>query len=305
MAAQFDRIIGELNSLMTDLNSKGKILFKNLKDATLIDNSNALSKVTASKAPISSELQDLIAAFITQDKYTDYTSTFLKGLITPNQPAKPEDLEAATNLVQIYFQVTNLLDQTLSNLVDNLLPDSDLSGSITSTTIQDSIKIIKDNREKLQEAQAKALEESRGILGKLNLKKLVQRSESIKTEFKNLSIVFTPTQPSSGDFSDAVELLRKHLENAGKFFEDFSKNNGNSTGDEPNQIKTLISDWGESVALIEKIEQADSIRAYLVDPSNSRLAIAQSIKIHDLLETNYDYLTALVRSIDLVSAGSL
>ncbi len=76
-------------------------------------------------------------------------------------------------------------------------------------------------------------------------------------------------------------------------------------GNEPGEIKQLIRNWGDAVAQIEQLEQGPKMQGELGDPLNSRPAIAQSIQVHDLLEANYDYLTALVRSGDLESAGVL
>jgi hypothetical protein len=297
MAVALDNLVIELKNLTKTIFEDGfngdssstmkPGLLKLLTQAGLVTNS------------VSEELKDIIAAFTLQNTYTNSTLGILNSL----QPSTTfivtiETLRTATNLIQIYFQVTEPLEQILSDLIDNL--PSPLTGT-TLTDIQTSIQRIKTDREKLREAQTNALQEFGDVLDELDLEKLVQKSNTIRTEFENLST----SLPSPIDFSNEIEFLINHLGKADKFFKDFSENNGNLTGREPNQIKTLIRNWGESVALIETIEQTDPIRRELSDPDKSRSAIAQSIKIHDLLETNYDYLTALVRSIDLVSAGSL
>jgi hypothetical protein len=297
MAQPFDRLIKELQVLMSNLNSNNTDLLGVLKSATLIGNDNKPLKKTPGQNPanLSKELQDILAAFISQYDYTASTLTVLNSL---QPPSVIETLRTATNLIQIYFQVTQPFEQILSNLIDNLLPDSALSGNITSANIQSNIQIINTDRQNLQKIQNKALQEFGSVLKELDLQKLVQTSNVIFTELKN--------SPNLDVLSTAIDRLISHLTSAQEFFQTFGENDGNITGNEANEIQQLIKNWSESVSKIETIEKTNpTIQSDLGIPINSRLAIAQSIKIHDLLETNYDYLTALVRSIDLVSAGSL
>jgi hypothetical protein len=293
MANSFDLLIQELKALMKKISDDGSNtqatgLLYLLKTATLTtdSNNNAVSK----------ELKDIIAAFTSQNTYTDSTLAFLNSLHPPT--ATLETLKTATNLIQIYFQVTQPLEQILSDLIDNLPPAAEVKGGVTSAKIQASIKTIKIDRQDLQKVQDKALQEFGSVLEELDLQKLVQTSSVILIELKN--------SPNLDVLSTAIDRLISHLTSAQEFFQTFGENDGNITGNEPNEIQQLIKNWGESVAQVETIEKINpTIQSALGIPSNSRLAIAQSIKIHDLLETNYDYLTALVRSIDLVSAGSL
>lgn len=302
MTNSFDLLIQELTASMQKLKDDEGVtsgLLKLLKDAGLIivnSNNNLIPAAFLSK-----ELQDVLAALLSQDSYTVSTSDLLNKLASSTNPATPKNLETATNLIQIYFQVTQPLEQILSDLVDNLpspLPKT-TSPTVTPTDIQNSIQQIIRDREKLLEVQDKALQEFGDVLDELSLEQLARASNSIKIELKNLS------NPSFPALSAATNRLINHLENTRKFFSNFSKNNGDLTNNEPSQIKTLISNWRESISIIETLEQTDLIRQELSYPGKSRSAIAQSIKIHDLLEANYDFLTALVRSIDLVSAGSL
>lgn len=288
MAEPFDSIIKDLKKLMDALKKDSADLLSLLKKANLLDTNNDPT------SNLSKELKDLLAAFVSQGAYTFSTSKFLAEISTTT--ASADDLKTVANLIQIYFQVTQPLEKILSDLLDNLpssLQNNDVVG------IETSVQIIKTNRNDLQEAQDIALQEFGDVLDELSLEQLVRASNSIKIELKNLS------NPSFPELSAAINRLINHLENASKFFSDFSKNNGDLTNNEPSQIKTLISNWRESISIIETLEQTDLIRQELSYPGKSRSAIAQSIKIHDLLEANYDFLTALVRSIDLVSAGSL
>jgi hypothetical protein len=274
MPNSFDLLIQELKALMKKISDDGSNtqttgLLYLLRTATLTDpNNNAVSK----------ELKDIMAAFTSQNTYTDSTLAFLNSLHLPT--ATLETLKTATNLIQIYFQVTQPLEQILSDLIDNLPPAAEVKGGVTSAKIQASIKIIKTDRQDLQKVQDKALQEFGSVLEELDLQKLVQTSSVILIELKN--------SPNLDVLSTAIDRLISHLKN------------------EPNEIQKLINNWGNPVAQIETIEKTNpDIQSGLSDPSKSRLAIAQSIKIHDLLEANYDYLNALVRSVDLVSAGSL
>jgi hypothetical protein len=292
MPNSFDLLIQELKALMKKISDDGSNtqttgLLYLLRTATLTDpNNNAVSK----------ELKDIMAAFTSQNTYTDSTLAFLNSLHLPT--ATLETLKTATNLIQIYFQVTQPLEQILSDLIDNLPPAAEVKGGVTSAKIQASIKIIKTDRQDLQKVQDKALQEFGSVLEELDLQKLVQTSSVILIELKN--------SPNLDVLSTAIDRLISHLKNAQEFFQVFSEKSGDLTGNEPNEIQKLINNWGNSVAQIETIEKTNpDIQSGLSDPSKSRLAIAQSIKIHDLLEANYDYLNALVRSVDLVSAGSL
>jgi hypothetical protein len=288
MAEPFDSIIKDLKKLMDALKKDSADLLSLLKKANLLDTNNDPT------SNLSKELKDLLAAFVSQGAYTFSTSKFLAEISTTT--ASADDLKTVANLIQIYFQVTQPLEKILSDLLDNLpssLQNNDVVG------IETSVQTIKTNRNDLQEAQDIALQEFGDVLDELSLEQLVRASNSIKIELKNLS------NPSFLELLAAINRLINHLENASKFFSDFSKNNGDLTNNEPSQIKTLISNWRESISIIETLEQTDLIRQELSYPGKSRSAIAQSIKIHDLLEANYDFLTALVRSIDLVSAGSL
>jgi hypothetical protein len=292
MPNSFDLLIQELKALMKKISDDGSNtqtigLLYLLRTATLTDpNNNAVSK----------ELKDIMAAFTSQNTYTDSTLAFLNSLHLPT--ATLETLKTATNLIQIYFQVTQPLEQILSDLIDNLPPAAEVKGGVTSAKIQASIKIIKTDRQDLQKVQDKALQEFGSVLEELDLQKLVQTSSVILIELKN--------SPNLDVLSTAIDRLISHLKNAQEFFQTFGEKSGDLTGNEPNEIQKLINNWGNSVAQIETIEKTNpDIQSGLSDPSKSRLAIAQSIKIHDLLEANYDYLNALVRSVDLVSAGSL
>jgi uncharacterized protein YjgD (DUF1641 family) len=243
------------------------------------------------------ELSEAVSAFQSQKEYTKNIFAILKG-ISDVSISGLENLKTATDIVQFYIEYTQPLEQILSQLIDRLdsktSPQKEIISDI-KTKIPEIDKVKKDISRILE----KSLEEFGDKFDDLNLQTLVLSSGNILDELTRFSGDLTALE-------NTINSLTNHLENARKFFKNFINNNGNLTGSEPNQIKTLIHNWGESVTLIETIETTNpNVQNDLSNPSNSRSAIAQSIKIHDLLETNYDYLTALVRSIDLVSAGSL
>jgi hypothetical protein len=297
MAEPFDSLIKAIQDSMTTLKNDSATLLSLLQENKLIDDANK-------QVSISKELKDIILALTSQDNYTEGTLKFLGN--PPPIKYILKDLKTVTNLIQIYFEITQPLEKSLSDLV-TLLP-SQLQGKIAAN-IQANIQAINIDRINLLEAQTKALQEFGSDLQELGLKELLKTSNSIRIKLKNLSInpadPKLPAQTSPVDFSTEIDRLIIHLNQANEFFKTFNENDSNVTASEPNEIQILISNWGDLVSLIDKIEQTDSIRQELSDPAKSRSAIAQSIKIHDLLESNYDYLTALVRSIDLVSAGSL
>lgn len=284
MTEPFDSLITKKRELMELLSNNSSALCDLLKPDELKDQAGKILTPSV-------KLNEIISDFTTQSICTKGTFTLLpsKGTI--------EELKIATNLVQIYSERTQSLKQILLDLPASL--PSTLPPNNTQK-IQDTIKKIEIDLDRLQGTQKDALQELGKASKKPDLTKLSQMSDLIKTNFKNLS-----ASPIQANFLDEIQNLINNLISAGEFFKNFGENNENLNDPETEQIKKLISDWGESIALIEMLEQTDSIRTYLIDPINSRFAIAQSIEIHNLLENNYDYLTAIVRSVDLVSAGSL
>jgi superfamily I DNA/RNA helicase len=211
-------------------------------------------------------------------------------------------LTTATNLIQLYFQGTQPLGQILSNLIDSIenLVQSSLNG-VTFDQFRQSVKQILDDRQALQKTLNRVLREFGTEIDEQDLQKLLQRSSTILNELNNLN----PT--GFEDLSPLVQEFIAHLKKAQELFKKFNRQDEDLTGNEPDEIKQLIINWGDAIRQIEKIEQTDpEIKNELNnDVSKNREAIAQSIKIHELLEQNYDYLTTLVRSGDLESAGIL
>jgi hypothetical protein len=289
----FDSLINELQSRMG--NSADPLgtdaLLKKLKDDLPNPTSTAITKIP--------ELADTIDAFQSQATYTTSTSSLLQNVHHTN--AKLEDLNTATNLVQFYFQVTQPLDQILSNLKGfdlSNFPKSNGGGTVQPDDVNSDIQNILKNRKELQKSLKKALQEFGSEIDELSLEKLLLDSNTILNQLTN------PAPTTLTALSNVIDSLITHLGNAEKLFKNFSKKNEEFTNNEPDEIKQLIRNWGDAVTQIELLEQND-LRGELSDAGKSRAAIARSIKIHDLLETNYDYVTALVRSGDLESAGIL
>ncbi len=292
MTNLFDSLINELKSRMSTDPLGTDALFRKLK--------NDLPNLASPTVNKIRELTDTIDAFHSQVNYTTNTSNLLNGVHATN--AKLEDLNTATNLVQFYFQVTQPLEQVLFNLKGFDLSNftkSTSGGNFNPDDVNTDIQQILKNRKELQKSLNNALREFGSELDELHLENLVQISNTIVGELKNLA----PTTFNA--LSLVIDGFIDHLKNVKKFFKAFSQKSEDLTGNEPNEIKQLARNWGDAVTQIETLEQNDLIRAELNNAGKSRAAIAQSIKIHDLLEANYDYVTALVRSGDLESAGIL
>jgi hypothetical protein len=290
----FDSLIHELKSRMSNLTDPlgTEALFRKLKNDLPNPTLPAVNKIR--------ELADTIDAFHSQVNYTTNTSNLLNGV--PPTNAKLEDLNTATNLVQFYFQVTQPLDQVLSNLKGfdlSTFTKSTGGGNVNPDDVSTDIQKILRNRKELQQSLNNALREFSSELDELHLENLVQISNTIVGELKN------PAPTTFNALSFVIDGFIDHLKSAKEFFKAFSRKSEDLTGNEPSEIKQLARNWGDAVTQIETLEQNDLIRGELNNAGKSRAAIAQSIKIHDLLEANYDYVTALVRSGDLESAGIL
>ncbi|OUL28938.1 hypothetical protein BV378_06985 [Nostoc sp. RF31YmG] len=303
MTNPFDSLIKELRHKMDNVNlseSGGRMinglqqkgLLALLTDSKLITNNQPSTNVP--------ELKEIIYAFLSQHNYTENTNNLLKSNLFNN--ADIGKLTTATNLIQLYFQGTQPLGQILSNLIDSIenLVQSSLNG-VTFDQFRQSVKQILDDRQALQKTLNRVLREFGTEIDEQDLQKLLQRSSTILNELNNLN----PT--GFEDLSPLVQEFIAHLKKAQELFKKFNRQDEDLTGNEPDEIKQLIINWGDAIRQIEKIEQTDpEIKNELNnDVSKNREAIAQSIKIHELLEQNYDYLTTLVRSGDLESAGIL
>jgi hypothetical protein len=241
------------------------------------------------------ELSEVIYAFQSQKIYTNNTFMILNRIAQMQIPGL-ENLRTVIDIIQDYIDYIQPLDRILPQLIDGL--DNKSQSQIISAIKTEIPKIDKVKKD-ISRILEKSLGEFGNKLDELALQKLVLTSGNILGELTSFS-------DDINAMKDIIDRLISHLTNAQEFFQTFGENDRDITGNEPNEIQQLIKNWGESVAQIETIEKNNpAIQKALDIPSNSRLAIAQSIKIHDLLEANYDYLTAIVRSIDLVSAGSL
>jgi hypothetical protein len=295
MSNRFDDLIKELKDRINgSSDTLGAVaLFKTLQDDLPDPNVNT-------NIP---KLNEIVAAFRSQVTNTTNTATFLNPL--GGSSATLQDLNTATYLVQVYFQVTQPLEQILSNLVD-LLADTDLSalsrsgvggGNVSLEAIRNDILDILDNRQELQKSLKTALREFGNAANELGLEQLLKNSALILDQLKNSTTLDRLTQ--------VIDALIDHLKAAQKLFKTFNQKDEELTGNEPDEVKQLIRNWGDSLAQIEQIERKSTIQSDLSDPNNSRPAIARTILVHDLLEINYDYLTSLIRSGDLESAGIL
>ncbi|MEH1852132.1 MAG: hypothetical protein V7L11_10690 [Nostoc sp.] len=297
MADSFDSLIQELQTKIDKLNksegnSSGSLL-QLLSHAKLIDLTQSTPKPTSN----SLELNEIIYAFVAQ---SDYTNNVLS--IFPSSSATLEGLNSAINLVQLYFQGSKPLPQILSNLIDgieSLNPDPTNPKIIDINSIRKSVNNIITDRNNLQNSLNKVLREFSSGVDEQNLQQLVQKSINILDALKKPPVTFDKLSPLIKEFID-------HLKEAQKIFRTFSQKVEDLTGNEPDEIQQLIRNWGDAIKQIEALEQGNKIKTeFNNDAKNSRVAIAQSIKIHELLEQNYDFLTTLVRSGDLESAGIL
>jgi hypothetical protein len=294
MANQFDRFITDLQKGMDKLSNASGLsgLFKNL--------GNDLNNFTANTLPL--ELKESIKAFESQFHFTTSTDLLLNKVI--NSSAKVEDLNTATNLVQFYFQGTQSLNQILPSLLEILESlNSSQFGNTDLGTVRNHVQQILSQRKELQKNLNKALQEFGSELDEIDLDNLLQRSGVILNELSSFipsgNMLFNQLSSLIDDFVD-------HLIKAQKLFKSFGRKSEDLIGNEPNQIKQLILNWGGAINRIDELEKTDAIKDnFNRDASKSRSAIAQSIKIHELLEQNYDLITVLVRSGDLESVGIL
>lgn len=280
MANPFDSLIKDLQKNIDDLNKSEGAL------------STSLGKLSG----IPLEIQEIISAFISQSNFTDNVSRLFPTTIDTTL----EEFNSAINLVQLYFQASKPLPQILSNLTDGI-ESLDPGFSVpTLDNLRKSVKQILDDRQALQKTLNRVVQEFSSGVDDQNLQQLVKRSSTILKDLNSL-------QPAGfDDVSSLITEFITHLKKAQEFFKSFSQKGEDLTGNEPDEIQQLIRNWGAAISQIEKLEKGDPIKKDFNNKvSKSREAIAQSIKIHELLEQNYDSLTTLVRSGDLESAGIL
>lgn len=282
-------------------NSYGSLIqqLKNLMDKLTTD-FGALATLTQNiDASQNSELQKVLDGIKLQNNYTGSTNNLLTPLpIDAN--ATLANLMTAINLVQLYFQGTQSFPQISSNLLGNL-PNT--FNDAQRDAIRTSTQQVLDDRTTLQKALNRVLREFDSEISEKSLESLVQQSRAILSALDPLK---KKSSLSLNDLSPISNNFISHLKQAGELFKSFNRKSEDLTGSEPNQIKQLVLNWGEAIRTLEELEKDDGIKQELgTDVKKSRTAIAQSIQLRNLLETNYDYLTALVRSGDLESAGIL
>lgn len=256
-----------------------------------------LKKIPTDNNP---ELADEIAAFNLQYQYTISTDNLLKTVVPLDTPATLAHLTTAINLIQLYFQGTQSLSSILADLLNSLTPIDGIDDAIN--IIRKSVNQIAIDRTTLQKTLNRVLREFDSEISDLNLKSLLQRIRGILSTLDR----FIQNPPIKLNvLSPVIDDLIDHLKTAQALFKSFNRKGDDLTGDEPDEIKQLILNWGEAIRKIETLEATDSIKNDLNDGTKAGAAIAQSIQLHELLESNYDYLTALIRSGDLESAGIL
>lgn len=306
-----------ISSLISELKKSMKILSENEGKTTdskgnqglllLLLTANLLASTTlVPDTNLPKELQDTLNAFVAQDSFTSSTSTLLGNVNDVN--AVLEDLITAANLIQLYFQVTQPLDQILSELVDNLesLGNTSLPPNVDLSNIKGikgSIRTIIQDRKNLRKIQNKIFREFESDIDEKKLQDLLQRSSEILGDLKGI-------EPSdSGSLThllNATDDFIIHLQKAQELFKTFRQQGEALRDSESGEVEQLIRNWRDAIKEIEGLELNKDIRRQLNQaPEKSRQAIAQSIQIHDLLEENFSFLSDLVRSGDLVSSGIL
>lgn len=151
--------------------------------------------------------EDIITALqALQEAPTNYTLVFLQRLNKPD--ATFDNLLAAVNLVQIYLQMTQALDQILSNL-ENL------------DNSQDKYASVKTKRKSLQDTLTNVLDELNLTGNDLDIKILINESEEL---LKNVT----------------AKKFIAHLKNAREILKILSSDSVSLT---ESQIKQLINNW--------------------------------------------------------------
>jgi hypothetical protein len=292
MANQFDSLIIKLQHLVNKLSTSSRNLSEQLT-----------SLIPAGKTPPELNAKDVITAFKSQDIYTNSIPSLLDSLSqSPNIPGTLETLTTATNIVQIYFQITQPLEEILPELVPNLegLPSPPTQAIITS--IKEKINKLIEDRKNLQKEQNKILREFEGDIDEEKLQDLLQGSSDILAELQG----FTPTSANLEQLLLDTGDFVTHLQKAQELFKTFSHQGEAIRDSEAGEVEQLIRNWRDAIKEVERLELNDDTKEQLNKlPDKSRQAIAQSIQIHELLETNYGFLSDLIRSGDLVSPGVL
>jgi hypothetical protein len=208
-------------------------------------------------------------------------------------------LKEAVNLVQNYFKATKSLDSILLQL-QNILPNL----SISKVTINPDpnrivlplvVTVIKDRSE-----LHKALGDSEGELNSMKPK----ISEGAEIKFLLMSsekVLDVVLKDSTLSVFQRVAQFAAHLEEAREILKTLSRIGISWGGSETDDVQKILTNWEEATKKVAELETSASPS----DVQLNRQTIAESIQIHDLLEVNYDYLSELVRSGDLVDPGNL
>jgi hypothetical protein len=209
-------------------------------------------------------------------------------------------LKEAVNLVQNYFKATKSLDGILPQLQNTL---SNLSISKVAIT-PDPRKIVLPlvgtvitDRSNLHSALG-------GSEGELNsMKPKISEGAEIKFLLMSSEKVLSNEvlKDSALSVFQRVAQFAAHLEEAREILKTLSRIGISWGGSETDDVQKILTNWEEATKKVAELETSASPS----DVQLNRQTIAESIQIHDLLEVNYDYLSELVRSGDLVDPGNL
>ncbi|HEY9614307.1 hypothetical protein [Allocoleopsis sp.] len=234
-----------------------------------------------------------------QQSPTEYTKIFLSKVNLDF-----DGLLAAVKLVQIYFQTTQPLNQTLTDLKNTLtrLSECDIKdiGPLNTdnkpSQVLELVEPVEQDRcnlhHKLCEGEG-ALKQGKGPIEEIDqIQSLRMGSEEILRILDN-----QVPQRKLSVFQRMAQFIA-HLKEVKETLNFLSRQGTCLSDTEIEDIKKLIQNWGKAIEKIQNLENIED----LTDVSKSRQAIAQSIQIHDFLEENYNYLAEIFRSNALLSA---
>lgn len=232
-----------------------------------------------------------------QQSPTEYTKIFL-GKVNLDF----DGLLAAVKLVQVYFQTTQSLNQTLTDLKNTLKTLSDIKdiGPLNTdnkpSRVLELIEPVEQDRLDLHNR----LFESEGILkqGKHTIHEIDQIQILHMGSEEALHILDNKVPHRNLSIYQRIAQFVSHLKEAKKTLKDLSSQGTSLSDKEIEDLKKLIQNWGKAIEKIQELENLDD----LTDASKSRQAIAQSIQIHEFLEENYNYLAEIFRSNAILSS---
>jgi hypothetical protein len=230
---------------------------------------------------------------------------FINSILIDAKTKGSSGLSEAVSLVKNYFRVTKSLDSTLPQLKDTL---NGLSQKIDNVTIQPNPKtvalIVSQSISplgvvELRSALLTALGSSEVELNFSNFQ--LSEGEEIKFLRRSSNDVLTVLKDTTLSVFQRVAQFVDHLEGAREILKTLNRKGVSWGGSETDDVQEILTNWEAATKKVAELETSASPS----DVQLNRQSIAESIQIHDLLEVNYDYLSALVRSGDLVDPGNL